>query len=312
MKQTSLRLGFTLVELLLVVAIILALTALALGVMQSAQDDARESATINRISTIESLLQQELENYEVRRLPIRNSELLTFVAANPIAGVPVNIQAKNLRRRILGEIIRQEMPTFVQDPSGAFVRNEDLGLFPSSVHPPITAATTFDDWLTANYPNPVGGVTINTFLASRTTSRITYWAQFNPDINTGGPASLANFLQPGEYLYKILELIDIEGSSGIELVGPNAIGNPDGDEHLDIVDAWGNTMELRVLQVQLDTVITNVSEDIYRDTDFTNWDSLDPTTTLPVGYEVLNPTIPRLPSKIRFQVVSPELNNRNL
>lgn len=317
----NLRTAFTLVELLLVIAIILVLTTLALGVMQSAQDDARESATLNRISTIESLLQQELENYEVRRMPISNGELLAYVneAGNggTAAGAPVIVRAKNLRRRILAEIIRAEMPTFVETTPGVFGRNLDLGVFPSANHVPLTAVapfnTTFGDWLATNYPNaptsgPYAGYpTLATLLTQRTPSRVNYWAQYNFAGTT--------LLEPGEYLYKILELIDIDGSSGIEMVGPNAIGDNDGDGHLEILDAWGRSMQLRVVQVSTDFgdagQLTDEATDVYRDTEFTNWDTLD-VSTLPLGYEVINPTIPRLITKFRFQIVSPTLQSWNL
>ena len=124
---------------------------------------------------------------------------------------------------------------------------------------------------------------------------------------------------PGEYLYIILARIDVDGTSALDLLGSSAIGDPDGDQLPDVVDGWGESMELRILQVApklatpdpLSPVAGDGNSDPVNDIwqwEATNWAQKDPDTLLPVGYQVLNPIIPAPLSKIRFQVVSPTLD----
>ena len=54
--QRKLENGFTIVELLLVIAIIGVLTTLALGVMQGATNDAKVAATQVRIQQVEAIM----------------------------------------------------------------------------------------------------------------------------------------------------------------------------------------------------------------------------------------------------------------
>ena len=70
------RPGFTLVELLFVIAIIAVLGALSAGILGKARKDAQISATQSRITQIEAIMQTVMEDFEVRRMPFRNSCLL--------------------------------------------------------------------------------------------------------------------------------------------------------------------------------------------------------------------------------------------
>ena len=79
--------AFTLVELLIVIAIIGVLTAMSLSLLGSASNDAKVSATQARMSQITSILQLQMEDYEVRRLPISNRVLGQFVEANPAISI---------------------------------------------------------------------------------------------------------------------------------------------------------------------------------------------------------------------------------
>ena len=168
-SRRRIRYGLTLAELLIVIAIILVMGTLVLAVMRSAQEDAREAATNSRIEMIETLLQTVIEDYEVRRLPISNAELAAHVGANPLGVVPAGVQIKNLRRRILADILRVEFPSWARDMSGAYVPNPQLGYFPSNLQPfsLVTIPSPFDqgfqDWLNSDssssayhgYPDPV-------------------------------------------------------------------------------------------------------------------------------------------------------------
>jgi len=103
---------------------------------------------------------------------------------------------------------------------------------------------------------------------------------------------------PGEYLYLTLERLNIDGSSALESLGPNVIANSDDDAYPEIVDAFGDSLQLRIVQV-LD--VTNEQTNWKQFTDIGNG------IKMPVGYQFLDPSEPRSTNQIRFQIVSPNL-----
>ena len=186
------RPGFTLVELLFVIAIIAVLGALSAGILGKARKDAQISATQSRITQIEAIMQTVMEDFEVRRMPFRNSEL------------PGNLTAvRNLRRQIVAGMILAEYPS--------------------------------DDASLGQWQLPGDA----SFLSNRRTAEMLYWGSL-----TG--ADVPD--QPGEFLHLILSRIDIDGISALESLGPNVVGDPDGDGLLDIVDAFGDSMALVAAQ----------------------------------------------------------------
>ena len=78
--NSRLRRAFTLIELLIVIAIIGVLTAMSLTLLAGASNDAKISATQSRMSQITAILQLQMEDYEVRRLPITNRVLSASVS----------------------------------------------------------------------------------------------------------------------------------------------------------------------------------------------------------------------------------------
>ncbi len=281
--QSPSRDGFTLIELLLVIAIMAVLATMSLGLMASATEDAKVSATQSRIAKIEALMQFEMDDYEVRRLPFNTSALGAFVGANPHAtgaGYRPGVQLRNLRRRIVAELINAEMPS---------ASNTDLGQFPTP---------DFRTWLQANYSNPVGAITLESYLLAPQfrPSGVEYWNRFGPLVNL-----------PSEYLYEILKRIDFDGASGLESFSGSATGDTDGDGVFEIVDAFGEPMQMRVLQV---IGIATANSEIWDDAN-TNWivkETSGVNAGLPIGYTLLDPTVPRGLEQIRFQVFSTHLD----
>ena len=313
--------GFTLVELLLVIAIISVLAAMSLGVLRNAQDSAKSAATQARITQIEALLAIQLEDYEVRRLPISNRELADYVRANPAKdedgdNVKVFVQLQALRRQILMDIINSEFPRPYIDAQDGFRLNPDVGQFPSDIGPVVGAAETvpfgdepvgFRTWLETNYMNPVNETPLSERLDQLKTSAIRSLERFNPDpdnADAGDPFNL-----PGEYLYAVLERLDVDGTPAVELLGNAIVGNVDGDQFSELIDAWGEPLQLRIWQVdsmpnlELGAYDDGVSSVINEDVEELDFDLLD-AEGVPTGYVGLDPQIPREIRKIRFEVVS--------
>lgn len=311
---TRTRFGFTLIELLFVIAIMAVLSTMALGVMKSAQDDAKTAATLSRIQQIESILQVELEDYEVRRIPVPVSTLVSAAVTYPLYGDGdsngqpdyLGLQVRNLKRRILQDIINAELPRpLVSSVDGSFIFNPDLGIFPTRERSG-TSLIGFDEWLMNNYSGLEG------ILAGVASSRVQAWANFKATLVTNG--TTAEFNLPGEYLYQTLVTMDFDGAPAIEILGNQAIGDSDGDGFLEVVDAWGDPLQLRIWQVNADQVtgatgstapLTPGVTDVWEDqaTDF----DVKAANGIPTGYAVLDPKVPREINKIRFEVISTRL-----
>lgn len=243
------RSGFTLVELLLVMAIIAVLSSLALVVIAGAQDDARRSATQSRISVIHNLLMQRMENYEFMKLPIDTREL---VFGNNSEDSTELINARQLKRRIVLDVISSEMPRsynqlaiklLTVDMANA---NNQTATFPSS---------RLVEWMRSQergfFNRPVEMV-IGIVASNRTASAERFLkfdsqgAIANPEVYPEGIAD-PDLQTPeqrnrssSEYLYMILESSNDIGVSGVEVIGNGAIADTDDDGFPEIVDSWGN------------------------------------------------------------------------
>ena len=307
------RSGFTLIELLFVIAIIAVLGAVAAGVLGKAKKDAQIAATQSRITQIEEIMQTVLEDQEVRRLP---GNLADFAGT----GRGARTRARNLNRRIAAALMLAEFPVARVDENGEFMVNPELGqLAPASspVNPDL--GLNFRGWAQGVNGFDSTGQTFVEFLDGTRTAEMAFWQSI-------ASAGDLEFKEPGEYLFLILSRIDIDGISALESLGPNVVGDPDGDGHPDIVDAFGDSMQLRILQVAVDignppVVPTLADGDIWPDVADSeiNWqqhnefriadgsDGQGLFVNVPRGYQFLEPVIPRSLGKIRFQVVSPKL-----
>lgn len=304
----NLRPAFTLVELLLVIAIISVLATMAVGVMRQAQDDAKASATESRILQLESLFQVALEDYEVRRLPIRRRTLLAYVDGNPFI-LPSGdrqerfLQLRDLRRRILQDIINMEMPRPFIDPMGNFLANDDVARFPSENPAAVTSGGVgFARWLDDNYGDPPagGGPLLRDFLRTLRPARVQSFGPFKNGAGFTDP----EFNLPGEYVHAILSRMDVDGTPAIELLGNSAVGNSDDDDFPEVVDAWGDPLQLRIWQVNVMEPMPN--DAVFEDMAPLDFDTVD-AAGAPIGYAGLDSTVPREVQQLRFEVISTRL-----
>ena len=262
--------AFTLVELLIVIAIIGVLTAMSLSLLGAASNDAKVSATQARRSQITAILQLQMEDYEVRRLPVSNRILRDYVAANPIMidGKPdpmnARLQLQYLRRQMLMALIDSELPrpariltlgqpiAYVENefagrfgsgldlaPESAFAQTNDRKQVDEDENPAffVSAEDSFFVWLESNYPQPVSNTRLTILLNGLSSSSA---VKFRRQVDVGVDEDELDL--PGEYLHEILRSIQVDGQSAVESLGSSAIANTDNDRFPEVVDAWGEPL----------------------------------------------------------------------
>ena len=254
--------GFTLVELLIVIAIIAVLSTLAVGVMGSASNDAKAAATRARSRIIERVLQTELEDYEVRRIPFAGAilSLTDTIIANgtwsefrnpaapfdPISNPRIRlVHFKNLKRMFVADLIRSELPNGRSNVSG-------LGQYPS---PELTSYLVNQLNVATNDPSLQF---IQQYALSGGISRWSNW-QFDPNFANAPAATLARsredrIADSAELLYAILGQVNTNGTSALDALGDSAVADTDSDGQLEIVDAWGEPIAFQFHQANLERV----------------------------------------------------------
>ena len=241
--------GFTLVELLLVIAIIAVLSTMAVGIIASSQNDARVAATRSRINIIDRIIQAELENYEFRRSPVPERVLIALT--RQIVEDPANmwdtnrfiVHFRNLRRMINADLIRTEMP------SGRGKVNS-LGIFPS---PELSAYLS-----SVGVPTgPTTGMISIGDLERFRPAGVRRWANWTFASTPQRIQGVQNRdgeqrrSDSAELLYNLLGQIEFNGTAARDALGSSAFGDPDGDGQLEVVDAFGDPVGFQLLQENL-------------------------------------------------------------
>ena len=255
------------------IAIIGVLTAMSLSLLGAASNDAKVSATQARMSQITAILQLQMEDYEVRRLPVSNRILRNYVAANPIMidGKPdpmnARLQLQYLRRQMLMALIDSELPrpariltlgqpiAYVENefagqfgsgldlaPESAFAQTNDRKQVDEDENPAffVSAEDSFFVWLESNYPQPVSNTRLTILLNGLSSSSAVKFRRQVDDTTAQG--ALDDLDLPGEYLHEILRSIQVDGQSAVESLGSSAIANTDNDRFPEVVDAWGEPL----------------------------------------------------------------------
>ena len=250
------RCGFTLIELLLVIAIVTVLSTMALGVMRQAQTDAKISATEARLTQINAIMEVVMEDYSVRRMPFdleRANEVLrpgkSFTRA----------WARFYRNRFIAELVDVELPRPYYFEDYSITDNEQresvafyvpcsnrvgwleffdgpgyVGTNPSR---PVQQAPSdlIGDWREGDY-NLLGRLNEKLQASNSSlppTAKMQRW-EFLKDIYGD------NLDLPGEYLYQFLYSYDFDGTPAVEALGSQAIADTDGDNLMEVVDAFGS------------------------------------------------------------------------
>jgi prepilin-type N-terminal cleavage/methylation domain-containing protein len=205
--------GFTLVELLMAISIIVILSTLTIAVLRSAEDDARASRTKSVLANVRTVIQRRMEAYETRRLPFRLDDV----------GVTTDLdQMREIRKRMLAEWFRAEMPTQLAD----------LEQFPSSAT--IATEPLLAERLLRRPPAMV--------------SRLRRALRFNTPNGTGQATHGNNATnQSAECLYAILQNSWDGDRRGTHFLSPQEIGDTDGDGMQEVLDAWGDPLQFVIL-----------------------------------------------------------------
>ena len=204
--------GFTVVELLLVITIIAILSSLSLAVIRSAQDDAKHAATETRITQIRAILQQRMEDYEVRKLPIR----LTSYSRNRSI-----LQA--LKNLILIDVVSVEMPR----------ETEHVNRFPSDeLQQSINNLVDRGDFTQSSADSLIMELQNPRYLPALA-------RRFSQGTNSEALRA--------HYLFRVLETTDFDGVPGTESLGNSAFADTDGDGLMEVVDSWGNPMTFDII-----------------------------------------------------------------
>lgn len=251
-RQSKLRPAFTLVELLLVIAIIAVLASLGVGVMAQAQNDAAVSATRSRINIVRQILEIELEDYEVKRSPVPFSTFTTMVANSPgLEADRVLTHVKTIKRMVMADLLRAEMP------DGSVTGGRNIGDFPT-----FALQEFFRIQLNINVNNFPEMQQINK------PSSVAHWDQWATRYLGGVAPTPANWPPvvdsnprdeivedaafKSELLFEILSRIDIDGVPASETLGSQAIGDTNDNGFNEVIDAWGDPIFLQWQQVIMD------------------------------------------------------------
>ena len=202
------RIGFTVVELLIVISIMTLLAAMALTVIYGAHQKAKVSRTKSQIARINEYLQYRWDEYDVRILPYR----VTTTDRETLRGV---------RADAILELIRAEMPhdfDYVGTTGGQFPSTEFISYYNSLGAP----WDTIDDQLAMRRPSVYRRYTAT------------------------APASWTDTNEQAECLYMILRSIMILDQSGVEHLHNDEVGDTDNDGMLEVLDAFGEPMEFSI------------------------------------------------------------------
>lgn len=214
------RQAFTLVELLMVVAIIGVLATFVMVALAGANQSAKEDRTTAQIAKINELLMDKYQEYQHRRMPPVNGRMAlqrqkpNFEAwLNANGGYALVAQDRLIATR---EMMRLELPSSKDEVVGPNANGQSHlldPLNPSRRNPLIPALSRAyyrkAQTMTSDFDSPA----------------IDLWSVEH---------------ESAECLYLIVSQLRDSNISALEFFGEQEIGDVDGDGMLELLDAWGN------------------------------------------------------------------------
>ena len=231
--------GFTLVELLLVMAIIAVLASLALAVIGDSQYNAQRNATQSRVNQISAVLEETMEEYAVLRPPIDDIENYLDSNNDDVIRDGRSL-ARQIARRVMLDIINFEMPRGYE--SVALNNNNGGGdeTFPSQQ---LVQWIENQEYIVPDSNNDTLVQTLQTSVTFKSDRfRIPNAPESAyPHGNESNPTSPSAVIRTSsEFLYAILEQTQSQGILAIESLSQRAFDDTDDDGFLEVVDSWGN------------------------------------------------------------------------
>ncbi|MCE9604730.1 MAG: type II secretion system GspH family protein [Planctomycetia bacterium] len=220
------RRGFTLIEMLVVIAIIAILTSIFLGALSSSERLAKASRTRALIQKLHNVMMSRWDAYRTIRLPISLESNGASASAGYAGSESTRFRQDMARRKMLAlrELVRMEMPD----------RYDDI-LFDSANFPVVLKSPS--------------GAAIRPFLWSAYNRKILSVKAGSTDPTVSGMSSsqfikmLAERYQSAECLYMIVTLGVEDSSTSTEHFSAKDIGDADSDGMFEFVDAWGIPIE---------------------------------------------------------------------
>lgn len=258
--------AFTLMELLIVIAIIAIIAGMVVTGLAAATNMAREDRTQSIVMKIDTLISEKWESYRTRAVSLRASAGMhavdeTYIDANGNGNYDAgetfqdrdgdgvyDYGSARLRLYALRELQRVELPERISDLC------TDAELLDLGADNDLDTINTTNVKMVSGQPVPSVAKSMKR-LAAR----------------PGG--SWSNDHQGSECLYLILSTMKDGDKSALEFFQPDEIGDTDGDLRMEILDAWGRPIEfLRWCPgyTKEQQAVTEQTEDV------THLDPLDP------------------------------------
>jgi prepilin-type N-terminal cleavage/methylation domain-containing protein len=217
-KKTQRRRGFTLVELLMVIALIAMLSSMLLVSLYAAAQSAKVRRTEQQIARIHSLLMTRWQAFQSRAIPFN-----TMAELNNL-GLSKNAKSRaRLRLRAIRELMRLEFPERRTDVA------RDVGA-------PVTPGLRLPARPPALWKS-----------YDRRVARLrndTDWHLVDPFVDASGNAlTWTPQHQGAECLYMILASIREGDRNGLDFFTEDEIGDVDDDKMPEILDGWGKPIE---------------------------------------------------------------------
>ncbi|WP_417745297.1 type II secretion system protein [Rosistilla oblonga] len=230
------RRGFTIVELLVAMALIGVMASMVGMALSSAQGDARRARAKLQVAKIREILLHRWDDYMVMQMPVNLLD-----SGVPFRGRQRASERARIRLALLRDRMRIEMPDRITDLANP------AQSWPTQAFDTGTASwkTVTADTLSAPLLDIYRERVVQTYVAlGKLPASATYADVFPGGVDSLPPSSSDNDLwtrehQSAECLYLILSAMNFAGRPALDAFRPSEIADTDGDSMPEIVDPWG-------------------------------------------------------------------------